>query len=71
MRELGGVSSAEGVARWYAPIAGTLVIDSVDEHHRAAVEALGLRVVAMPTVMIDPAVTDELARVVCRAALGP
>jgi LPPG:FO 2-phospho-L-lactate transferase len=71
MQELGVAATAEGVARWYAPIAGTLVMDLVDEHHRGAVEALGLRAVVMPTVMSDPAVTDDLARVTCRAALMP
>ena len=68
MTELGFDASAEGVARWYAGIAGTLVIDSVDAAHRGAVERVGLAAVVMPTVMSDPAVADDLARVVCGLA---
>jgi len=53
LRELGHEASVVGVARIYADIAATLVIDSVDEHHRDAVEATGLRCIVTDTVMSD------------------
>jgi LPPG:FO 2-phospho-L-lactate transferase len=68
MRELGHEPSVVGVARLYAPIAGTLVIDPVDSHLADAVEAEGMRVVVTPSVMSTPEIGAELARVVLRAA---
>jgi LPPG:FO 2-phospho-L-lactate transferase len=59
--ELGHEASVVGVARLYAPIAATLVIDTVDAHHLAAVEAAGLRCVVTDTIMSDPAVARQLA----------
>ncbi|MGB8857728.1 MAG: 2-phospho-L-lactate transferase, partial [Ilumatobacteraceae bacterium] len=44
LEELGHEPSVVGVARLYAPIAATLVIDPVDEHLVPAVEAAGMRV---------------------------
>jgi LPPG:FO 2-phospho-L-lactate transferase len=44
MRELGHDSSVVGVARLYAPVVGTLVIDPVDVHLAEMVEAEGMRV---------------------------
>jgi LPPG:FO 2-phospho-L-lactate transferase len=60
--ELGIESTVVGVARLYAPIAGALVIDSVDAHHAPAVEAEGLRCVVTPTIMSQPGVATALAR---------
>jgi LPPG:FO 2-phospho-L-lactate transferase len=68
MTELGFDASAEGVARWYHDVVGTLVIDTVDAHHAPAIEALGTEVIVMPTVMSQPAITDNLARAICQAA---
>lgn len=68
MTELGHESSVIGVARLYAPIAGTLVIDPVDAHHAAAVEAEGMRAVITPSVMSNPEIGAELARVALQAA---
>lgn len=65
MNELGMPASAEGVAKWYADIIGTLIIDTVDADLRPAIEALGVEVRVMDTVMGDPAVTDALARAAC------
>ncbi len=68
LTELGHEASVVGVARLYAPIAGTLVVDPVDEHHAAAVEATGMRCVVTPSVMAEPAIARELARVTLDAA---
>ena len=54
LSELGHESSVVGVARLYAPIAGTLVIDPVDAHLADAVEAEGMRAVVTPSVMSTP-----------------
>jgi LPPG:FO 2-phospho-L-lactate transferase len=70
MSELGQEPSVVGVARLYAPIAGTLVIDPVDGHLADAVEAEGIRAVVTPSVMSSPEIGAELARVVLRAASG-
>jgi LPPG:FO 2-phospho-L-lactate transferase len=66
--ELGHDASVVGVARLYAPIAGTLVIDPVDEHLAAAVEAEGMRALVVPSIMSDPLVGRELARRTLAAA---
>jgi len=67
MAELGTEPSVVGVARLYAPWAGTLVVDVADAGHAAAVEAEGLRCVVTPTVMSTPQRAQELARVVVDA----
>lgn len=61
MIELGHDPSVVGVAEMYAPIASTLVIDTVDAHHAEAVEAAGMRCVVTDTVMSTPAVARRLA----------
>ena len=63
MRELGHEDSVVGVARLYAPFAGTLVIDEVDAAHADAVRAAGLRCVVTDTIMRDPAAAAALSRV--------
>mgnify|MGYP001478859578 CR=1 FL=1 len=70
LRELGHEPSVVGVARWYADVAGTLVIDEVDADRAAEVEAEGMRCVVTPTVMSDPAVAAALATTCLRAATG-
>jgi LPPG:FO 2-phospho-L-lactate transferase len=67
MKELGLEPSVVGVARLYAHWVGTLVIDSADAHHAAAVEAEGMRCVVAPTVMSSPQRAADLARVVIDA----
>jgi LPPG:FO 2-phospho-L-lactate transferase len=59
--ELGHEPSVVGVARLYASIASVLVIDSVDAHHVAAVEATGMRCVVTDTIMSTPAISRQLA----------
>ena len=62
LRELGHEASVVGIARWYADLAGTLVIDRVDEHLRDAVESEGLRCLVTDTVMTDADAAAALAR---------
>jgi LPPG:FO 2-phospho-L-lactate transferase len=66
--ELGGEASVTGVARAYAEVCGTLVVDEVDAHLAADVEAEGLRCVVTSTVMRTPEVAAELARTVLALA---
>jgi LPPG:FO 2-phospho-L-lactate transferase len=66
--ELGHEASVVGVARLYAPIAGTLVIDPADADLAPAVEATGMRCVVQPSVMSTPEIGAALARVVLDAA---
>jgi LPPG:FO 2-phospho-L-lactate transferase len=63
MTELGHESSVVGVAKLYAPICGTLVIDSADAPLAQQVEAQGMRCVVADTVMSTPARSQNLARV--------
>lgn len=61
LRDLGHEVSVVGVARWYAQVAATIVIDEVDADLAGAVEAEGLRCVVTPTVMTDDEVAADLA----------
>lgn len=63
LTELGHEASVVGVARLYAPICGTLVIDSADSHLAAAVEAEGVTCVVAETVMRTPDIAASLARI--------
>lgn len=64
LRELGHESSVVGVARLYAPLVGTLVVDEADADLADRVEAEGLRCVVAPTIMRDPESAAALAEVV-------
>jgi LPPG:FO 2-phospho-L-lactate transferase len=64
LRELGHEASVVGVARLYADVAGTLVIDSSDAASADAVAAEGVRCVVAPTVMSSPDAAAALAKVV-------
>ena len=68
LEELGHEASVVGVARLYAQIAATLVIDPVDEHLASAIESAGMRVVVTPSVMTVPEIGHELARQTLAAA---
>lgn len=68
LTELGHEASVVGVARLYAGLAGTLVVDEADAGLAAAVEAEGLRCVVAPTIMRGPAEAAALARTVLAAA---
>ena len=67
LRELGHEVSVVGVARIYAPLAATLVIDEADAALAPAVEAEGMRCVVTPTVMTGPAEAAALAGAVLGA----
>ncbi len=69
MAELGTESSVVGVARLYAPWAGTLVVDTQDAHRAADVEREGVRCIVTPTVMSSPERATDLARVVVDAVV--
>lgn len=60
--ELGFEASVVGVARMYAPIASSLIIDPVDEHLANAVRHEGLEPIVVPSIMSDPVVAAALAR---------
>jgi LPPG:FO 2-phospho-L-lactate transferase len=64
LTELGHEASVVGVARLYAPLAATLVIDEADAELAGAVEAEGMRAVVAPTVMRTAEVAAALARTV-------
>jgi LPPG:FO 2-phospho-L-lactate transferase len=63
LTELGHESTALGIARLYAPFAGTLVIDTLDANLAPAIEALGLRCIVTDTIMSQPGVSASLAAV--------
>jgi LPPG:FO 2-phospho-L-lactate transferase len=65
--ELGLEASVVAVARLYAPIAATLVIDPVDAHLADAVREAGMRPIVTPSVMSEPGVGESLARAVLGA----
>ncbi|MEO7571037.1 MAG: 2-phospho-L-lactate transferase [Acidimicrobiales bacterium] len=64
MRELGHDATVVGVARLYASLVATLVIDEADVDQRRAVEAEGLRCVVAPTIMRGPSEALALAEIV-------
>ena len=61
LRGLGLEVSPRGVARLYADVAGTFVLDVRDRTWRPAIEALGMRVVVTDTVMRTRAHAARLA----------
>ncbi|MEZ5139882.1 MAG: 2-phospho-L-lactate transferase [Acidimicrobiales bacterium] len=66
--ELGHEASVVGVARLYAPLAASLVIDEADAGLADAVAAEGIEPVVAETVMRTPEVAAALARTVLDAA---
>jgi LPPG:FO 2-phospho-L-lactate transferase len=63
LRELGHEESVVGVARLYAPLTGTLVIDEADADRADEVRAEGLRCVVTDTIMRNPAAAAALSAV--------
>ena len=61
MRELGVEPSVLGIARYYAGMIHTLVIDRVDAHLAPHIEALGIRAAATDAIMRDAADRARLA----------
>ncbi len=68
LAELGHEVSVVGVARLYAGLAATLVVDEADAALAGAVEGEGMRCVVAPTVMRGAPEAAALARVVLGAA---
>jgi LPPG:FO 2-phospho-L-lactate transferase len=68
MTELGHESSVVGIAKLYAPICGTLIIDTADAHLAPKVEAEGMRCVVVDTVMSTPEKSQHLARTTLESA---
>jgi LPPG:FO 2-phospho-L-lactate transferase len=64
LSELGHESSVVGVARLYADLAATLIVDDADADSADAVEAAGMRCVVAPTIMSGPTEAAALGRVV-------
>ncbi|CAN5181199.1 2-phospho-L-lactate transferase [soil metagenome] len=64
---LGHEPSALGVARLYAELVSTFVVDLADAELVPAIEALGLQAVVVPTVMVDPLEREEIGRGVVEA----
>lgn len=71
LRDAGIEASVVGVARLYAPIASTLVIDEVDAGLAPQVEAIGMRCVVTDTVMSNPDIARALAESTVAAAREP
>jgi LPPG:FO 2-phospho-L-lactate transferase len=61
LSELGHAPTVVGVAELYAPIASTLVIDTIDAHLADDVRATGMRCVVTDSVMSTPAIARQLA----------
>jgi len=68
LAELGHEASVVGVARLYAPIASTLIIDPADEHLAGQVEDAGMRALVVPSIMSSNVVSANLARAALAAA---
>lgn len=62
LKSLGYESSASGVARLYADFADDYVVDSSDDSESQPVDALGIRAVALDTIMPDHEASERLAR---------
>jgi len=69
LASLGHEPTALGVARGYAGLVDTFVLDTVDAVLAPEVEALGLRVVVTDTIMTDDAARSRLARDVLQASV--
>jgi len=67
LRELGEQATVVGVARRYQDLAATMVIDETDAGSAGEIEDLGMRVIAVPTVMSEPGVAQALAETCHRA----
>ncbi len=67
LSELGHEPTVVGVARMYAPVCATLVIDEQDAHLAPAVEREGVKCVVTDTIMSRPGVAANLARITVRS----
>jgi LPPG:FO 2-phospho-L-lactate transferase len=67
LASLGHEPSATGVARLYAGLASSFVLDPEDAALAPEVEALGLRAIVAPIVMADPATRESVGRAILEA----
>ncbi len=70
MAELGEEPSVVGVARMYAEVAGTLVVDQADEALADDVEGHGVRCIVAPTIMSTVDAAERLSATVLDAVSG-
>lgn len=68
LHELGIEQSVAGVAALYSPVAGSLVVDTVDAGLAERVESAGVRCVVTASVMSSPEVSRRLAQTTIAAA---
>ncbi|MDQ3785611.1 MAG: 2-phospho-L-lactate transferase CofD family protein, partial [Actinomycetota bacterium] len=61
LQSLGAGAGASAVARLYAGFCDVFVVDASDPQERSVVEGLGMRAVALPTVMNDHSASERLA----------
>ena len=69
LSQLGHKPTALGVAKLYADFTGTFVIDPADKSQSAAISALSMKVVILPTVMKTLTQKRKLARAVLSFSL--
>lgn len=69
MRGLGHEVSPLGVARLYRDLAGVFILDRLDRRYMESIQQLGMRAVAVDTIMTTPGKAARLADVVL-AAIG-
>jgi LPPG:FO 2-phospho-L-lactate transferase len=69
LAQLGHDPTALGVAKLYADFTGTFIIDPADKSQSAAISALGMKVVILPTVMKTLALKRKLARALLSLSL--
>ena len=59
---IGHEPTALGVARLYVELVSTFVVDLADAELAPVIEALGLKAVVVPTVMVDPLEREEVGQ---------
>jgi len=64
LESLGHEPTVVGVARFYQGLVDTVVLDPADEPLAPEIEALGLRTIVTPVVMVSPDVRGEVGRAV-------
>jgi len=69
LETLGHAQGALGVARLYDELASAFVLDPADAALVPAVEALGLRAIVTPVVIVDPAVREDMGRAILEATV--
>lgn len=68
MMQLGHEVSAAGVARIYRDICSTFILDEIDRDQASAIDAMGMKTFACPTIMRSLREKEQLARIILRLA---